>query len=165
MVKAYAELVKKRNDLHLLIAGNDEGGHEAEVRKWVSGFNISDKVTFTGILGGEKKKAALSGSDIFVLSSYSENFGIAVIEAMASGLPVVVSDQVGIYNDVSNYRAGVVVSCNVNSLKDGILKVIDDDSLRGEMRNNAKALANRKFGLDEMVYNIMKMFEQIMISH
>ena len=67
--------------------------------------------TFTGMLLGEEKLAVLRDAQMFVLSSYSENFGIAVIEAMACGLPVVISDQVNIWREVDAAGAGLVVPC------------------------------------------------------
>jgi len=161
LIKAYANLIKKRDDLHLLIVGNDEAGHESEVRTWINDCGISEKVTFTGILSGEKKLAALSGSDIFVAPSYSESFGMSVLEAMATGLVVVVSDQVALCHDIAEYQAGIVVGCEVSSLENGILRVLYDDDLRKKMRENAIKLVKDRFGSNRTADNAIKMFDQV----
>jgi len=164
LVKAYANLTKERDDVHLLIAGNDETGYKAKVRAWVNDFDIAKKVTFMGMINGKKKLAALTGSDVFVLPSYSENFGMAVLEAMAAGLAVVISDQVAIHGDITEYQAGVVVNCEVSSLENGISKVLNDDVLRKKMKENATKLVKDKFSLDRTANNAIEMFNQAIIT-
>lgn len=69
----------------------------------------ADRVTLPGFLTGEAKALALYGSDLFVLPSYGENFGIAVAEAMATGLPVMVTPEVEIAEEITTQGAGWVV--------------------------------------------------------
>jgi len=90
LVQSFGMLKREKNDLHLLIVGNDENGYESKVRKWLMEEGVIDNVTFTGLLTGREKLEAYAGSDVFVLPSYSENFGMSVIEAMACGLPVII---------------------------------------------------------------------------
>jgi glycosyltransferase involved in cell wall biosynthesis len=73
----------------LLIAGPDECGHAAELRKLASDLGLEKQVEFRGPIYGEAKLELLSGADLFVLPTYSENFGISVAEALAIGLPVI----------------------------------------------------------------------------
>ena len=72
----------------LHIAGPDEAGHRAVVQRRISDAGLADAVSFLGPLHGEAKRAALFGADLFVSPTYSENFGMAIGEALAHGLPV-----------------------------------------------------------------------------
>ena len=67
-----------------------------------------ERTVFTGMLTGRDKLAALRSADVFVLSSYSEGFSIAVLEGLAAGLPAVISTQCN-FPEVSEHAAGFVV--------------------------------------------------------
>lgn len=150
LIKAYSKLTESRDDLHLLIVGNDNGGYKKRVMSWINGCGIDHKVTFTGMLKGSDKLAVLAGSDIFVLPSYSENFGMAVVEAMASGLPVVISNKVGIYREVEKHKAGVVVECEPESLYRGIKYVLGDENFAKELSINGRRLAENYYGINKV---------------
>src|SRR5262249_4151851 len=72
----------------LQIAGPDEAGHQIEVENAVCAAGLREIVSFIGPVAGETKKSAFFSADLFVLPTHSENFGIAVAEALAHGLPV-----------------------------------------------------------------------------
>ncbi|MDB4417465.1 glycosyltransferase [bacterium] len=76
-------------DWRLVIAGPDEGGHRAELEAMVRGLDLGSHVSFVGPLEGEQKQDALLNCNLFILPTHSENFGIAVAEAMAAGSPVI----------------------------------------------------------------------------
>jgi poly(glycerol-phosphate) alpha-glucosyltransferase len=77
----------------LLIAGNDQLGHEQEMRSLAIKLGLENAVIFLGPLYGDAKKKAMAGSDAFVLPSFSEGFSMAVLEAAACGLPVILTPQ------------------------------------------------------------------------
>ena len=72
----------------LVLAGNDDGGHLAEVESEIRRLNLGSSVEYVGAAFGESKQTLLGSADVFLLPSYSENFGIVVIEALANGVPV-----------------------------------------------------------------------------
>jgi glycosyltransferase involved in cell wall biosynthesis len=86
LVEAWARI--RPAGWHLCIAGPDEGGHKAEVEWLVEQHNLTDAVTFLGPLKGADKHAAYAGADLFVLPTHTENFGMAIGEALSYGLPV-----------------------------------------------------------------------------
>ena len=100
---------------------------------------MEDEILWVGFLKGESKRNALADADIFVLSSYSENFGVAVVEAMGAGLPVIVSDQVGLHRDISIAGAGLVVECSVPSLESALTTLVEDRVLRSNMASKCSA--------------------------
>lgn len=157
LVDAFGMLLRERRDAHLVIAGGDEEGYGGKVKEWIRGAGLSyrdgghaagESVIFTGMLEGREKLAALSAGDLFVLPSYSENFGMAAVEAMAAGLPVVISDQVGISNEVRENGAGVVVDASAGALCGAMKLLLDDDALRRRIAENGKRTAKGLYDID-----------------
>jgi glycosyltransferase involved in cell wall biosynthesis len=89
LLRAWLELGAERRDWWLAIAGPDQGGHTEELKRLVDELGLKEAVTFPGALFGERKLAAYALASLFILPSYSENFGVAVAEALAAGLPVI----------------------------------------------------------------------------
>lgn len=89
LLRAWQALINERQDWLLAIAGPEERGHAHELKRLVDELALGESVHFAGALFGKQKLAAYALSDIFILPSYSENFGVAVAEALAAGLPVV----------------------------------------------------------------------------
>ena len=73
----------------LIVAGPDLEGYESGMRREALNSKIANRVTFAGMLSGSERKAAFANADVFVLPTHSENFGIAIAEALAFGLPVI----------------------------------------------------------------------------
>ena len=87
LLEAWAKVRPKDWNLH--IVGPDESGHRAELERQASVLGLADVVRFSGPLTGENKTQAFCDSQLFILPTHSENFGIAVAEALAHGLPVI----------------------------------------------------------------------------
>ena len=95
------EAMRLMPEARLIIAGNDEENYRASLPQ-------AENVRFVGTVSGEAKDQLLRGAAALVLPSYSENFGNAVLEAMAVGTPVVVTPEVGLAAEVERSGAGVV---------------------------------------------------------
>lgn len=161
LVRSYSILAKKIDSVHLLIVGNDDGGYMRKVKNWVREYGIEERVTFTGILTGKEKLEAYAASDIFVLPSYSENFGIAAVEAMACGIPVVVTDQVGISKEIQDYRAGIVVNTNAESLYNGINLLLKNPDLKIEMAANGKKLVREHYDINKVADMMIGVYDGV----
>lgn len=92
LIQAWAGLREEARDWELVVAGPDEGGHEAEVRKWVSQAGLGEVVSFVGSVSGPAKYELIASADLFVLTSYSEGLPMAPLESMAAGVPVLLTD-------------------------------------------------------------------------
>ena len=91
LCRAWARLEKSLPDTHLVIAGPEEGQTLADLTGLVKELGIGGRVTFTGMVRGPMKWSALAASTVFVLPSHSEGFSVSVLEALGSGLPVLIS--------------------------------------------------------------------------
>lgn len=161
LVEAFAELSANRKDIHLVIAGPDSEGYGNKVKKWLKGLGILNRTTFTGMLLGEDKLCAFRDSDIFVLPSYSENFGLVVIEAIACGLVSVVSNNVGIHQDLQRYGAAIVVGASVKELYRGMEFALGNDTLREDRIRQGRKLIEDCYEINKISERLVKIYEQI----
>ncbi len=159
LIPAFSTVVEERPDAHLVIAGPDDEGYGVEVRALVDASGVHDHVTFTGLVTGSEKLALLADADMFVLPSYSENFGIAVAEAMACQLPVVVSDKVNIWREVLDAQAGVVVPCQRDRVAGAIIRVIDSDE-RKAMGRRGRRLVEERFQWKHIAPQLVSMYKE-----
>jgi len=133
------------HDCILVIAGPGEETYQASLKAEATRLGIADRVVFTGMLLGEDKLAAFVDADLFVLPSYQENFGIAVAEAMAAGLPVLISDQVNINKEVAIRGAGGVVPTDAEALATELVRWTNDLELRRHAGANAREFARSQY--------------------
>jgi glycosyltransferase involved in cell wall biosynthesis len=92
----------------LVIAGPDQIGWQKELQALAMRLGVAHRITWTGSLADTLKWGAFSVSEVFVFPSHQENFGIVVAEALACGLPVIVSNKVNIWREVVKHQAGFV---------------------------------------------------------
>ena len=107
-MEAFARVAPAHPDLDLVIAGPDEEGLRPELEAQAKRLGIASRVHWTGMLEGDLKWGAFHAAEAFVLPSHQENFGIAVVEALACGVPVLISDKVNIWPDIAHDEAGIV---------------------------------------------------------
>ena len=154
--RAFAELSKEIDNVKLVIAGPDDG-YLTSLKKLVADLEISDKVLFTGPLYGEEKLRAYVDADVYVLPSVYETFPVAVLEACACGVPVIVTDRCGIADFIDG-NVGYVVEYDKNQLRDAITKVLSDEGLRRRFRGVGKRLVREKFSWDKVVLDIENIY-------
>ncbi len=107
-IEAFARIAPTYLDLDLVVAGPDEGRLRPRLEAQASTLGVGDRVHWTGMLEGDTKWGAIHAAEAFVLPSHQENFGVAAVEALAAGLPVLLSDKVNIWPDIVEDRAGIV---------------------------------------------------------
>ncbi len=126
LLDAWAALFREgalsRHGWLLLIAGPDQLGHAAEMREKARALGLERWVHFAGPLYGDAKWAALSAADGFVLPSLSEGLPVAVLEAMAFKVPVLVTRQCNL--DVEELRAGIAAEHDAGSLAAGLRRLL-----------------------------------------
>jgi glycosyltransferase involved in cell wall biosynthesis len=97
------------------------------------------------MLSGRQRLAALKDCELLALPSCHENFGIVVAEAMAAGVPVLVSDQVGLHDEVTRWEAGAVTSLDVAEISAALEKWLTDPSRRRRAGENGRVMARQHF--------------------
>lgn len=123
LVRAFARLTDLP-ELKLVIAGPDEYGHRAAVEAAANEAGLAQRVVFPGLVAGQDKARYLAHARAFALTSDSESFGIAAVEAAAFEIPLVVTTGVGIADDVVRFRAGYVAEPNEDSIAQGLREVL-----------------------------------------
>jgi len=161
LLPAFQRLARSRPDLWLVLAGPDHEGYEAHVRELTRELGLDDRVVFTGLLTGERKLAAFVDAELFVLPSYAENFGMTIIEALACGLPVVISNQVNIYPDLAAAGAATMVRCTVDSVVDGIESALADTGARQRIAALGPDLVRARYSWDAVVPALVRHYEEV----
>jgi glycosyltransferase involved in cell wall biosynthesis len=160
LAEAFGALARARDDVHLVIAGPDDGARAA-TETALTRFGVRDRVTFTGMLRGEEKLDAFHAAEVFALPSRSENFGVAVVEAMACGVPVVVSDQVNIWREVVGAGAGAVVPCEAAALSDAVRAMLDDPARRAETGRRGAQFARDRYDHRRVAAELEAAYESV----
>ncbi len=161
LIEAARLLATRRTDFHVVIAGPDPEGYQDHLERLLDVGELREKVSFTGMLTGERKKAALSRADIFVLPSYAEGFSMALLEAMACGLPVVITPQCHL-PEVARARAGLVVEPQAEALALAMQRLAENPRLRAEMGENARRLVATKYTWDSIAAQMVRLYESIL---
>lgn len=160
LAEAFASVSRGRDDLHLVIAGPDDGARDA-TEALLAKLGMCERVTFTGMLRGEDKLAAFGAADTFVLPSRSENFGIAVVEAMACGVPVVVSKHVNIWREIEGAGAAFAVPCDAPELARALTELLDDAPRRNEMGRKGAAFARERYDRRRVAVDLEAAYESV----
>jgi glycosyltransferase involved in cell wall biosynthesis len=149
------------NEVELVIAGNDESGQTESLKELARQAGLLDRVSFIGPVHGEEKWKLLRGASLTVLPSYSENFGMAALEAMAVGRPVVVTPEVGLATMVAEADSGIVVPGEPESLGPAIDRLLRDQELLSRMGANARRAIEEKFTWESIAAQLRRRYEEI----
>ena len=108
LIEAFSQVAGEMDRAHLLIAGPDEVGWKETLVKKAQKLGIDGRITWGGLVTGDVKWGALRASDVFVLPSHQDNHSVAMVEALACGVPVLISDKVYIWPEIVADGAGLV---------------------------------------------------------
>ena len=96
-----------------------------------------------------------------MLPSRHENFGIAVVEAMASGTPVVISDQVDIHREIAEAGAGLITTLDPADVAGAIGRLLDDPGAAERMGRAGEALASRRYSWERVAADVEALYEEV----
>lgn len=163
LVPALERLFADGIAFHFVLAGSNpqDPGYEQQIGDRLKSSTIAHHVTITGFVQGDAKTALLHGADVFVLPSYYENFGIAVAEAMAAGVPVVISDQVHIHPDIQTGNAGWVCSCDVDDLTEQLRAACTQPEERLQRGKQAQLWAREHYSWHAIARRAIAIYREI----
>ncbi|MGI8557693.1 MAG: glycosyltransferase [Solirubrobacteraceae bacterium] len=156
LIRAFAH-ARSAADCRLAVVGPDDEGLLPGLQSLARELGIEQDVIFTGPLYGDDRLAALSGADIWALSSHTENFGIAVIEAMAAGLPVVISPAVNLASDITEAGAGLVAALEPDRFGQALAELAANAGLRTRLCKEGQKFAAR-YDWSAIAHRLMDMY-------
>ncbi len=161
LVESFAYIASKFPEVFLVLAGPDNEGYSANIKSLLADKGLLQKTFFTGILSGEKRLAAYRDAELFVLPSYSENFGMSVVEAMACGTPVVISEHVGISPDIQSQQAGLIVKANPESISEAFDFLLKNAEMKRTIALNGIRMAKDYYNIQAVANSFIKQYKDV----
>lgn len=143
LIRALSLVNQTHKEATLVIVGPDDEQLEAELVALARALNIENQVKFVGSLVGNDLLSALAAADLWCLPSHSENFGLAVVEAMAAGLPVVTTALVNIAQEAADHGALAIATLAPESFANHILEFLQDPEKRHRIGETARHYVQR----------------------
>ncbi|UCE23463.1 MAG: N-acetyl-alpha-D-glucosaminyl L-malate synthase BshA, partial [Candidatus Zixiibacteriota bacterium] len=142
----------------LLLIG--EGPDTILARRQIKKKNLTDRVVFLG--NQNRIEAVLPCTDLFLLPSEEESFGLAALEALACGVPVIGTSGTGLVEVVEDYRTGFLLPIgDTASMSRAAISLLKDKTRLNEFRKNAAKSATEKFGADKIVSQYEQYYQEI----
>ena len=161
LVESFYQLAQSRNDAILVIVGSDDG-YKSTLDRLIASLDLSDKVLFTGFLGGEEKLSALVDADVLIQTSRYEQGAWAPFEAILCNTPIIVSSNSGAGEDVKKIDAGYLVEYgNKNELRDTIQYVLDNPAEAQNKTKRARDYIEANLSLSKRVEDYERLYEEL----
>ena len=164
LLPALEQLRQAGQRFHFMLCGGNpqDQGYVDGIGQQIENSVLKDCTTITGFVSGELKAHILQAADVFVLPSYYENFGIAVAEAMMAGKPVVISDQVHIWQDIECSQSGWVTTCDQGTLTQKLTEALADAAERGRRGENGRVFARENYGWDTIATRMIEQYRRLL---
>ncbi|MEO1392660.1 MAG: glycosyltransferase [Cyanobacteria bacterium J06634_5] len=147
LAQAFGNAKRQFSDAHLVVAGPDNVGFLPTAKQYFSDHHCLDSVTFTGMLTGELKYAALAASNYYIAPSYSEGFSMSVLEGMAAGLPCILTTGCN-FPEAAKANVANVADVDAKSVTAALLSCMNDPQASAAMGARA-----REFIFDNYTWN------------
>ena len=163
LIEAFARIASRAPDLHLVMAGPDSVGWQAKLERLAEQLAVGSRITWTGMLTGDLKWGAFRCADIFVLPSHQENFGIAVVEAIGCGTPVLITRRVNIWREIESDGAALVIETpSAPALERGLCEWWQaSPTSRNERRLAARACFEKRFRSESAAQTLLETLRSV----
>ena len=145
----------------LKIIGSGREEYIAELKALAERLGVAGHIEWKGSIVGTEKFKELAGSDLMILMSYSENFANTVIESLSVGLPVLLSEEVGMSDYVSRMKFGIAVKLDVADVAGSITELYHDNDWRNKIRATAPAATRHDFSPEVLIPKYIEQYEQV----
>lgn len=161
LINAFADFAQVEKQSHLVIAGPDHSGWAEDLKKLAQRVGVANRITWTGELADELKWGAFRSAEAFILPSHQENFGMAVVEALACAVPVLISKKVNIFRQIEECEAGIVEEDSLEGVGSLFRQWSDmTEPERARTKLNAKRCFDKNFAIMKTVKKLTEFVEQ-----
>lgn len=157
LAPAFAKALAKFDNAHLIVAGLDTTGFLPTVQNYFAEEGCLNNVTFTGMLTGAMKYAALAAASIYVAPSYSEGFSMSVLEGMASGLPCIITKGCN-FPEAANNQAAFVVDIESSAIANALIDCLSNPEQAKIMGERARQLVFEKYTWDKVACQMQEVY-------
>ncbi len=144
-----------------IIAGNGSPEYETEVKSLISSNQIHNVTYLVGFVQDEFKDILMQGSDLFVLTSYSENFGIVILEALAAGLPLLLTPGVALASVVQEHQVGYITELDVSAIASTLEQFLTNPQAAKDMSLRARQLVSDKYSWEHISTKLQEIYADI----
>ena len=160
LLEAWAQVLDAQPAAQLWIAGDGDADYVQALHEAVRRHDLGDSVSFLGFVQGAEKQRVLREAWAFALPSHQENFGVAVLEAVAAGLPVVISGEVQLRAFIEEHELGAVVDrTEPTAIAAGIRDVLSDAAGRRRIAEEGPAAVEATFSVERVGEQLRAMYE------
>jgi glycosyltransferase involved in cell wall biosynthesis len=160
LLDAFAILRAEFPAVPLVIAGDGRAGYVEQLRQKAKSLGVDEDIVWTGHIDGARKWDTLRGARVFVLPSFSENFGIAAAEALIAGVPCVLAHGVAVAADVARAGAGIAVNPDAPSVASAVGELLRDAAMHARMAERARALGMEQYSAATMASRVSQLYAQ-----
>jgi glycosyltransferase involved in cell wall biosynthesis len=160
LAPAFAKAHKQFPQTHLIVAGPDSIGFMSKAHNYFANSGCLDAVTFTGMLTGQLKYAALAAASLYVAPSYSEGFSMSVLEGMASGLPCIITTGCN-FPEAATAKAAHVVDINTDAIADALIECLSDPPKAKEMGDRARDFIFANYTWERAAKKLIDVYQTI----
>jgi glycosyltransferase involved in cell wall biosynthesis len=163
LLPAFRDYCRQHIDAVLVLAGSDDG-YQQQAEQFIRQNGLEKQIRLVGMLTGETKLAALADADVFVLPSYSEGLSMAVLEAMAAGVPTVISDRVGLGRKVGQIQAACLTELNPEAICRNLDAVLHNATYADTLQKNARQLVQTKYEIKVVGNQLLQEYRNLVFS-
>ncbi|WP_420149241.1 glycosyltransferase [Spirosoma sp.] len=160
LLAAFLRLSNEREDVQLVLVGPDDG-YLSTIQEFIQQHQLQERILLPGMLIKEQKLAAFADADIFTLPTYSESFAIAALEALATGVPSLLTEHVGFGDYIRSYQSAHLCEPTEQSVYDGLTYLLNNPDKAAELARNAQKMIAEECDIDVLARRLLDTYKGI----
>lgn len=159
VIRAFAEAARRVSNIRLLMIGGGE--LQGRLQKMAEELGVQSLIELRGWVEMAEARRLIRESDIMIMPSYRESFGVAALEATAAGVPVIATNTGGIPEIIENDYNGILISPGDEpALTEAIVRLADDPLLRGRMGEAGRKIARERFDFEDCLDRMEELYRK-----